>query len=870
MLCLAVARSLVESGWLAEAMFGVAQGCALVAVAHAARHRDALDPTPWSLLAAGLGLLSAAELYWSWLQLTDPNAFPSPADALSATGLLVVVVALWRCATRVSPVGDRTGFVDAAAVALPAATLAWVLIIEPAGRTLGLSADEQTWIAIGLALDVALLAMGARLAFALKARPPAYVFIYLAIGGSMLVDVLDSVLEVGFGSAVGRTEDVVFIACAGFWVAAAMSRGPVTAAPASGLQHLGARRQVLLITCASVPLAALTVLSLRGAPLSSTTVLVAGVAGAVLSGLVMVRIFSLVGVTRRLADEQGRERFAAMVENASDVILTVDSAHRITYASPSAQTAWGYDPRSLVGRPVTDLVAADDGPTLLSHLVRASALPPRSKLTLEVRVERFGGGHRICNAVAANLADHPGVRGISMTCGDVTEQRSLEAQLSKRAFNDELTGLANRALFTDRIGQSLRRRSSDRSTTALLFLDLDDFKQINDGLGHGAGDQLLIAVARRLAECVRPGDTVARLGGDEFGILLEHPCDATEAVRVAARLVEILALPLEVGDLRLSARASIGIALSHDGAEAHSLLRDADIAMYEAKGSSRGAWVVFDPDMRTAAAGRISLRSDLESALIAHELHLAYQPIYDLRTRRMSSVESLLRWTHPTRGVVSPADFIPLAERTGQILTIGTWVLQQACQAASRWNDSGHPVGVAVNVSAIQFQDAGFVDRVGDVLRTTGLDPHRLTIEMTETAIMRDPEATAALLREIRASGVKIAIDDFGTGYCSLAYLKRFAVDFLKIDRSFVCEVTADSTNLLVHNIIGLADSLGIPTVAEGIELAEQLENLTQHQCRFGQGFHLARPMPAADLTELLARTGGRLRPEPASAAGRT
>ncbi|MEO6318289.1 MAG: EAL domain-containing protein [Acidimicrobiales bacterium] len=760
--------------------------------------------------------------------------------------------------------GDRTGFVDAAAVALAAATLAWVLIIEPAGRSLGLSADEQTWIAIALALDVALLAMGARLAFALRARPPAYVFIYLAIGGSMLVDVLDSVLEVGFGSEVGRTEDVIFIASAACWVMAAMSRGPVTAAAASGLRHLGARRQVLLITCASVPLAALTLLSVRGAPLSSTTVFVAGVAGAVLSGLVAVRIVSLVGVIRRLADEQGRERFAAMVENASDVILTVDAAHQITYVSPSASAAWGYTPGSLIGRPITDLVAADDAPTLTSHLVRASSLPPRSKLTMEVRVERFGGGHRICNAVAANLASHPGVRGTSMTFGDVTEQRSLEGQLRKRAFNDELTGLANRALFTDRVGQALRRRSSHPSTAALLFLDLDDFKQINDGLGHAAGDQLLIAVARRLAECVRPGDTVARLGGDEFGILLEHPCDTSEAVRAAARMVEVLALPLAVGDLQLTARASIGIAISHEGADAQSLLRDADIAMYEAKGSSRTAWVVFDPDMRTAAAGRISLRSDLERALIADELHLAYQPIYDLRTRRMSSVESLLRWTHPIRGPVSPAEFIPLAERTGQIMGIGTWVLQQACQAASDWNDLGHPVGVAVNVSAVQFQEARFVDRVCEVLRATGLDPHRLTIEITETAIMGDPDATASILSQIRASGAKVAIDDFGTGYCSLAYLKRFAVDSLKIDRSFVCEVEAASTNLLVHNILRLADALGIPTVAEGIEEAEQLENLTQNQCRFGQGFHLARPMSAADLTRLLASTGGRLKPEPA------
>jgi len=310
--------------------------------------------------------------------------------------------------------------------------------------------------------------------------------------------------------------------------------------------------------------------------------------------------------------------------------------------------------------------------------------------------------------------------------------------------------------------------------------------------------------------------------------------------------------------------ASVGIAMAQDEDDAHSLLRDADIAMYEAKGSSHTAWVVFDPEMRTAATGRISLRSDLERALMANELHVAYQPIYDLRTRRMTSVESLLRWTHPTRGAVSPAEFVPLAEQNGQITAIGTWVLQQACAAAARWNDLGHPIGVAVNVSATQFQGSDFVDQVREAVRETGLVPHRLTIEITETAIMSDPETTAAILDEVRALGVKVAIDDFGTGYCSLSYLRRFAVDSLKIDRAFVCEIEAESTNLLVHNMLRLAEALGISTVAEGIEDAMQLENLTLHDCDFGQGFHLARPMPSEALEELLARTGGALNPVPA------
>lgn len=488
-----------------------------------------------------------------------------------------------------------------------------------------------------------------------------------------------------------------------------------------------------------------------------------------------------------------------------------------------------------------------------SQLVRATALPARSRLSLETRIERSGGGRCICEAVAANLTDHPGVGGISITLRDVTDQRALEDELRARAFNDELTGLANRALFMDRVEHALSFRT-DRpgDRPAILYIDLDDFKQVNDGLGHAAGDELLGAVGQRLKDCVRPADTVARLGGDEFAILLEHRNGVVDAVTAAARIQEVLRLPLPAGDLHLGVRASIGIAVAEADSTPHDLLRNADIAMYEAKGTSAAEYTVFDSNMRAAAANRISLRSELERALELNQMHLVYQPIFELETQRISSAEALLRWDHPTRGTISPAEFIPIAEQSTQINLIGQWVLERACRDAARWARLGHMIGVNINASAIQFQNPTFADQVRDAVDSSSLPPHLLTVEITETAMMNDPDVTAEILTQLRSVGIKVAIDDFGTGYCSLAYLKRLDVDTLKIDQAFVSEIRSDSNNLLAHNILRLAESLAIPAVAEGIEGQAQLENLTRNGCAYGQGFHLARPMALDALQKFL------------------
>ena len=840
---LAVLRTIVAHGLAGEAIYLVAPVVPLVALTAAARHRDESDPTAWWLLAAGMAFLFAAELVWSWLEFFDPDRFPSPGDYFNAIGLLIIACALWRTATRVSPVGDRTGFVDAIVLALAAGTLTWLFLLEPRAGQVGLSGSEKVWTVLPLALDIAMLATAARLAFALRVRPPAYVFIYLAIAGAMIVDVIDSLLELGLHAEVGRLEDPIFILCFGCLAAAALRRGPVARAPASAMRYLSGRRAAMLIACLSMPLLALIAQESRGQELSSVTLIVVGLVGVVIAALVVLRIVGLVTAARDLATAKGLERFAALVENASDVIITVDPLLVITYASPSAVAAWGYEPGDLVGRRFTDIVAPEDAAVVGAQLERAAALPAGSRLTIDARVPRSGGGSRICEVVVANLREHDGVEGISITLRDVTDQRSLEQELRALAFNDQLTGLANRALFVNRLEHALSLRDDRSGQLAVLYLDLDDFKQVNDGLGHVAGDELLTAVGQRLKGCVRPGDTVARIGGDEFAILLEDRNGIVDAVSVANRIEEALTLPLPAGELHLGVRASIGIAVAQAASTPHDLIRNADIAMYQAKSSTGTAYTVFDPSMRAMAANRISLRSDLEQAIALDQFHVVYQPIFDLRTMRISGAEALLRWQHPDRGAISPSEFIPIAEQSAYIKVIGQWVLDRACRDAAGWAARGHDLRVSVNASAIQLQDPAFADRVREALTSSTLAPTSLTVEVTETGLMNDPDATSSILNGLRSVGVKVAIDDFGTGYCSLGYLKRFAVDSLKIDQSFVSEIGRDSENLLAHNILRLADSLAIPAVAEGIEHQAQLDNLALNGCAFGQGFLLARPM---------------------------
>ncbi len=818
--------------------------------------RGAPSATAWGIFAAGFGALFAAEIYWFAEDVFEFERFPGPGEYLNALSFVILTLGLWRTTLRVAPIGDRTGIIDSTTVALAAATLAWLFVVEPASRSTEMEAAEQAWLLIPLGLDVALLAVVTRLGFSLRVRPPAYLFLYLGAGGLVALEGGESMIEVGGGMEFGRIGDLLMMAAYTCWGLAAICPDRLARRSASALRYVGVRRVFVLGASVLLPLLASTLQHLRGVPQTNTAALVLGGLGIAIVGLVMVRIAGLFTSVRHLADERGRERFAALVEHSSDGILTIDREERVSYASPALLSVWGHRPDDLVGQSVTTLFAARESALATSHLERSLALPTGATLDFESMVLRADGAERHCQTIAANLTEHPAVGERVLTLRDITDRKRLEAELTEQAFHDSLTGLANRALFLDRVEHALHV-VADRPTSdvAVVFLDLDDFKQVNDGLGHAAGDELLGVVGVRLGACVRSGDTIARLGGDEFAILLENRSGVSEVLHATERVLALFNAPLRAGDLELAVRGSAGVALARSGDTAHDLIQHADIAMYEAKASTRGGYQIFDPAMKSAAAGRIALRADLDRAIAEQQFTLVYQPIVELRTGRIKGAEALLRWQHPTRGFISPAEFVPIAEQSGRITEIGQWVLERACHDAAAWQRGATPVTVNVNVSAVQLRDASLLDRVASALAGARLAPELLIVEVTETAMMNDPDATATILTTLRSLGVRIAIDDFGTGYCSLAYLTRFAVDFLKIDRAFVSEVKADSEHLLAHNILHMAECLGMAAVAEGIEEEAQLANLRSHGCDFGQGYHLGRPM---DVQAFAARLGKR------------
>jgi diguanylate cyclase (GGDEF)-like protein/PAS domain S-box-containing protein len=437
---------------------------------------------------------------------------------------------------------------------------------------------------------------------------------------------------------------------------------------------------------------------------------------------------------------------------------------------------------------------------------------------------------------------------------DITEQRELEARLQHQANHDTLTGLPNRALLVDRLDQALSRARRGGVPCAVFFLDLDRFKEINDSLGHSSGDRLLVAAADRLRRCLREGDTLARLGGDEFAVLIENVAEPTEAANLAKRFIRALGVGLVLNGQTHRIAASIGIVLSTPmHTRPDDLLRDADVAMYRAKGAGGSNYALFDPGMQAQLAERAAMERDLRGALDRSEFAVHYQPIIDLASGDIVEAEALVRWRHPVRGAVPPDRFIPVAEETGLIVPLGRWVLRTACRQAREWNSLGHALTVSVNLSAREFQDPALAVDVAHILAGTRLPANRLRLEITERLAMRDAVATTATLVALRELGVQVAIDDFGTGYSSLAYLKRFPVDVLKVDRAFVSGLgTNPEDTAIVGAMIGLGRTLGLAVTAEGVETADQVANLRALGCTSAQGFYFARPLDAEALGTLL------------------
>jgi diguanylate cyclase (GGDEF)-like protein len=440
---------------------------------------------------------------------------------------------------------------------------------------------------------------------------------------------------------------------------------------------------------------------------------------------------------------------------------------------------------------------------------------------------------------------------------DISERRAFEEQLQHQAFHDPVTGLANRALFVERVRHAVARSRRDEDGIGVVFVDLDDFKTVNDSLGHAAGDQVLIEVAQRLTGSIRASDTAARFGGDEFAILLEGIASVQEAADAAERVLEAMTAPMRLDHKELVIRASLGISLVEPGepADAEELVRNADAAMYIAKRDGKGGYRLFEPAMHEGVLARLELRADLQRALQRDEFELHYQPVVRLEDGTVSGVEALIRWRHPERGLVAPGDFVPFAEETGLIVPIGRWVLREGCRQAralQNLHSGGEPLTMAINLSAKQLQHSDIVADVRDALDESGLDPEHLTLEITETVLMTDANLAVRRLEELKELGVRLALDDFGTGYSSLSHLSRFPVDVLKMDRSFLSEGASPKASELATAVVALGGTLSLEVVAEGIELPEQWDTLRDLGCDLGQGFYFARPMSADAAVDFL------------------
>jgi diguanylate cyclase (GGDEF)-like protein/PAS domain S-box-containing protein len=557
----------------------------------------------------------------------------------------------------------------------------------------------------------------------------------------------------------------------------------------------------------------------------------------------------------RESERHGEERLRALVRHASDVVAVVDQDAIVRWVAESVRGMLGREPASLVGRRLTELAHPDTAIETQRVIERLAGDPGRVD-TFPLRLRAEDGEYRDLEAVADNRIADPSINGVLINLRDVSERVELERRLRHQAFHDALTGLANRVLFEDRLNHALVRGGRRSSSVAVLFVDLDDFKTVNDSLGHAAGDELLRVIAHRLTEALRAQDTAARLGGDEFAVLLEDLGSEAEALEVAERMREALAPPATIAGHRLSVLASIGLAYTEPSVTAEEVLRNADLAMYAAKERGKAQVAAFDSVMLDRVIERLEVTGQLERAVEEQEFALVYQPLVDLQSGALAGVEALLRWDHPTRGRLAPDRFIDLAESSGAIVPIGRWVLMTACEQLRQWkttHDAASGLTMSVNVSTRQLADPDFPGHVRAALDAAGIAAEDLTLEITEHLLLEDSEQIHGQLRTLKQIGVKLAVDDFGTGYSALSYMQTFPIDTLKIDRSFVSGIDSDPERAgLVRGIIEMGHSLRLDIVTEGIEEVAEADLLRELRSDLGQGFLFSRPIDAAAIDRLL------------------
>jgi diguanylate cyclase (GGDEF)-like protein/PAS domain S-box-containing protein len=558
-----------------------------------------------------------------------------------------------------------------------------------------------------------------------------------------------------------------------------------------------------------------------------------------------------------------KERAQVTLNSIGDAVISTDFRGRVSYLNIVAEQMTGWTQEEASGRALDDvfpLVDVTTGEPIPNPTVRAIIENTTVGLGTDcVLVQRNGGRIAVEDSAAPIHDRHGAVIGAVMVAHDVTAARELSQKLARLALHDNLTDVPNRALLNDRLAQAIERARRSGHSVALLYVDLDRFKHINDSLGHAVGDQVLQSAALRLLECVRSSDTVSRHGGDEFIVLLAEVMHAQDAAICADKMIRALDAPHRIGIHELRLTASIGIAtFPEDAQDAEALIRNADVAMYQAKSNGRNSYQCFKHEMNVQAHTRQTVETDLRRAIERREFVLHYQPKVNLVTGAIAGVEALIRWQHPQQGLLTPNQFISIAEESGLIVAIGRWALEEVCRQARAWQDAGAAlVSIAINVSAVELRSTTFFAGVRDIIQSHGLKPSFLEIELTETFMMQDWKSTAEVLRALTALGVRIALDDFGTGYSSLSYMKRFPIDTLKIDQSFVRDMATDPDDAsIVSAVINMGRSLHMRVVAEGIETQEQLSLVQTHQCPEGQGHYFCAPVSAEQLTPYLLDHG--------------
>ena len=806
---------------------------------------------PWVAVGIGCFLLSDMVWYTEWVSGLAVN--PAVCDTLNAVYAPLLLIGLMQHASRTERAQTRhREYLDAAIVALGATAVLHATMTLLGGGIRPVRSGRDLLLVLTALIDVATLG-GLGLLWVRRGAGAVPVWV-ASIGVALMLGVVGAIWYAVPASVGEGSPWIVVAAWYGCW--AALGVGATRAVRGGALEvppgHISRLPYVLAVVCYAA-LAVSVAIDSRSAIVSTT------IGAGVVTLLVLLRQLAAVRDVTAMESERAQshadQRLAALVRHGSDMLTIVNTDMSVQYASPSHRQIFGVEPDALIGRHLLDDVHNDDRPQAERSMFRLlSGATTRESLVLRLRA--LDGSWRWIEMVGTNLLAEPSVRGLVLNSRDVTDRKQLEDQLVELALRDPLTGLGNRRLFSDRVAHALDRKRRQHASVAVLLLDLDHFKFVNDTLGHAKGDALLVAVAGRLQLVVRAGDTVARLGGDEFAVLLEDLTASDEADATAGRILQALDRPFLLDDREVFVRASIGIAWATEGQSVDALVTDADVAMYAAKSAGRSRIERFSSAMRDSVTERHDVEAALRCALERDEFELVYQPLVDLDTGMIAGAEALIRWRHREKGLLLPSRFIPIAEESELIVMIGRMVLRRAALDVAQFrrvNRGSADLHVGVNLSTRHLLSEGFLTDVATALDSAGVPGRALTVELTESVLASHEGVLIGRLQTLRAFGMQIALDDFGTGFSSLAYLRRYPIDVLKVDQSFVSWVNDDgTTDGVAKAIVSIGQSLSMRTVAEGVETRAQLEQLRELGCSYGQGYLFSQPLSSAGFVELL------------------